>query len=166
MSLSKYESDIQHLQIPADMAMEQLNDLRNLEFIKQQAESHADAIPEINGIPSEKIEEIKGYLKDLSFCQDSIDIQTTAGNFSLHVVERQPSCVKFEAQGSPMPICMWIQIVPEGGDASKMKVTLGAEVNMFMKAFVAKPLSKAAETLGFVIARTIQVSAQKGTQQA
>ena len=33
------------------------------------------------------------------------------------------------------------------GEGSKLKVTIGAEVNMFMRAMVAKPLKKAADGL-------------------
>ena len=45
-----------------------------------------------------------------------------------------------------MPLNLWIQIMPSG-EGSKLKVTIGAEVNMFMRAMVAKPLKKADDGL-------------------
>ena len=53
--------------------------------------------------------------------------------------------IKLAGEGSPIPIYVWIQLLPEGEQATKMRVTVGAEVNMFMKGMVSKPLQQAAE---------------------
>ena len=42
---------------------------------------------------------------------------------------------------------LWIQILPVGEEQAKMKVTIRAEVNMFMKAMVSKPLQEGVEKL-------------------
>ena len=42
---------------------------------------------------------------------------------------------------------LWIQILPVNENEAKMKVTIRAEVNMFMKAMVAKPLQEGVEKL-------------------
>ena len=48
---------------------------------------------------------------------------------------------------SPIPLNLWIQILPVNENEAKMKVTIRAEVNMFMKAMVAKPLQEGVEKL-------------------
>ena len=42
---------------------------------------------------------------------------------------------------------LWIQMLPVSDNQSKMKVTIRAEVNMFMKAMVSKPLQEGVEKL-------------------
>ena len=56
-------------------------------------------------------------------------------------------CIKFEGDKSPVPMNLWIQMLPVSDDQSKMKVTIRAEVNMFMKAMVSKPLQEGVEKL-------------------
>jgi hypothetical protein len=56
-------------------------------------------------------------------------------------------CIKFEGDKSPIPLNLWIQILPVNENEAKMKVTIRAEVNMFMKAMVAKPLQEGVEKL-------------------
>ena len=58
----------------------------------------------------------------------------------MRIIEREPyKCVKFESEKSPVPMNLWIQILPVEAGQAKLKVTIRAEVNMFMKAMVAKP---------------------------
>ena len=56
-------------------------------------------------------------------------------------------CVKFESEKSPVPMNLWIQILPVEAGQAKLKVTIRAEVNMFMKAMVAKPLQDGVDKL-------------------
>lgn len=64
------------------------------------------------------------------------------------MVEREePKCIKFASEGSPVQLYVWIQLLPHGDMACKLRVTVGAEVNFFMKGMVAKPLQQAADGL-------------------
>ena len=54
---------------------------------------------------------------------------------------------KFESEKSPVPMNLWIQILPVEAGQAKLKVTIRAEVNMFMKAMVAKPLQDGVDKL-------------------
>ena len=47
---------------------------------------------------------------------------------------------------------MWIQLLPHGEGAAKLRVTIGAEVNFFMKGMVSKPLQQAANGLADILA--------------
>ena len=98
-------------------------------------------------LSDEQVAEAKKQLETLTFDADSVTIQSPVGQVTLTVVEREePKLIKFESTGSPVPLNLWIQLMPSG-EGTKLKVTVGAEVNMFMRAMVAKPLSKAADGL-------------------
>jgi hypothetical protein len=51
---------------------------------------------------------------------------------------------------------MWVQLLPEGDAASKMKLTLGVDVNFFMKSVVSKPLRQATDILAEALVKIIQ----------
>lgn len=155
MSLSKYESEVKHLALPATDAIARLGDLRHFENIRQRLDDPATAGMMAEKIPAEQIEQMRTYLDSMTFSQDSMTMESPAGQLALNVVERTDSCVKMAAQGAPFDLFVWIQVVPEGQDASKMRVTIGADVNMFMKGLVAKPLKQAAEGLASMFAATL-----------
>ena len=79
---------------------------------------------------------------------DSVTVTSPVGKVTLRIIDREePKCIKFEAEGSPLPFNVWIQLLPVGDDSCKMRVTLRAEVNVFMKAMVSKPLQQAVDGL-------------------
>ena len=53
---------------------------------------------------------------------------------------------------SPLPFNLWIQIVPTGEAECKMKLTIGMELNPFMKAMVQKPLQEGLEKMADMLA--------------
>ena len=125
----KYESDIKYIPYSQERVYAKLSDLTNLQGISQ----HMDQIRE----------KTEGKLQDLTFDSDSMTITVQGMNVTLRIIEREPSkCIKFEGENSPLPINLWIQILPVTSEQAKLKVTIGAEVNMFMKAMVSKPLKQ------------------------
>ena len=99
-------------------------------------------------MPADKLDELRKYAQGLSFEADAIHIASPMGNITLRVVEREaPKCIKFASEGSPVQLYVWIQLLPHGAYESKLRVTVGAEVNFFMKGMVAKPLQQAADGL-------------------
>ncbi len=156
MSLCKFESDIKHMPQSAEAMYERFSDLRNLEVLKNKMKNADLSGKDIEGVPADKMEEVKKYIEDITFEQDKLTLASPVGNITLCIVERSPQCIKFASEGSPIPLYVWIQLLPEGEKASKMKVTVGAEVNMFMKGMVAKPLQQAANGLATLLAATAQ----------
>ena len=117
--MTKFESSVKVIPYSQERVYEKLADLSNLEAIKDR-------------LPEDKV-------KNMSFDTDTL---------SFNVDEREPSkCIKFETTNSPLPFNMWIQLVAVSEEECKLKVTIGLEINPFMKAMVQKPLQEGLEKM-------------------
>ena len=133
---SKFESSIREIPYSQHSVYDMLSDLSNINKVK-------DRIPE-------------DKLKDLSFDADSISIKSPMGDVKLHIVGREePKCIKFETAQSPLPFDFWIQILPVDASTSKMKLTIKADMNPFIKTMVQKPLQEGIEKMADAL-QTIQ----------
>ena len=124
----KFESSIRVIPYTQQTVYDSLSNLENLGKVK-------DRIPEdkANG---------------LTFDANSIGINTPMGAVKLVIVEREaPKCIKFETAESPLPFNFWIQILPVSETTSKMKLTIKAELNPFIKGMVSKPLTEGIEKI-------------------
>lgn len=131
--MSKFESGIKHIPHPQTAVYNALSDLSNLDKVKDK-------------LPEDKI-------KDLSFDCDSLTIGAPMGSVSMRIIEREePKCIKFATEKSPIAANLWIQIVPEGEEACKMKLTIKADINPFIKGMVSKPLQEGLEKIADVLA--------------
>lgn len=131
--MSKFESGIKHIPHPQTAVYNALSDLSNLDKVKDK-------------LPEDKI-------KDLSFDSDSLTIGAPMGSVSMRIIEREvPKCIKFATEKSPIAANLWIQIVPEGENACKMKLTIKADINPFIKGMVSKPLQEGLEKIADVLA--------------
>lgn len=132
--MAQYESSIKHIPYSQERVYNKLSDLNNLNSVRDRLDLIKD--------------KLDGKLEDMTFDSDSLTLKVQGFNLTLHIIEREPlKCIKFEGDKTPIPLNLWIQILPEGMDNAKMKVTIRAEVNMFMKAMVAKPLQEGVEKL-------------------
>lgn len=131
--MSKFESSVKHIPYAQQAVYATLSDLSNLEKVRDK-------------IPEDKI-------KDLSFDSDSLTISAPMGSVSMRIIEREePKCIKFATENSPIAANLWIQIVPEGETACKMKLTIKADINPFIKGMVSKPLQEGLEKIADVLA--------------
>lgn len=129
---TKFESSIRQISYPQQSIYDMLSDLSHIEKVK-------DRIPE-------------DKLKDVQFDSDSISIQSPMGAIRLRIIERDaPKCIKFKTEQSPIPFYFWIQILPVTETTSKMKLTIKAELNPFIKGMVQKPLQEGIEKLADVL---------------
>ena len=141
MGLSKYESEVKHVAQPQQQLYERFSNLRNLEGIKERLSD-----------PADKLEQARQQFQNVEFTEDTILLTTPVGKITFRVVEREePKLVKMGSEGSPIPLTIWIQMLPTDAYSSKLRVTVGAEVNMFMKGMVAKPLQQAADGLANIL---------------
>lgn len=128
--MTKFESSVKQISAPQETVYESLSDLSRLEKVK-------------NRLPDD------GKLKNFACDADSVSIEMPpVGQIVLKIVEKEPcKCVKYETVSSPLPFTLWIQLLPVADDQCKMKLTVGMELNPFMKAMVQKPLGDALEKL-------------------
>ena len=132
---SKFESSIKQVFYPQEAVYRNISDLRNLEKVR-------DRIPE---------DKVSGF----TFDEDTVGINVApVGELKLRVCDREePKCVKFETVQSPVPFNVWIQVLPVDYQNSKMKVTVKAELNPFIKGMVEKPLQEAVEKIADALAQ-------------
>lgn len=153
MSLSKFESEVKHLYQSQEAVYARVSDLSNLGRLKERLDD-----PEVQAkigeqVPADKMDELRKYAESLTADTDSLQLASPMGSITLRIVERdEPKCVKLASEGSPVPLYVWIQLLPENENGCKMRVTVGAEVNFFMKGMVAKPLQQAADGLASMLA--------------
>ena len=120
--MSQYESSVKCIPYSQDRVYAKLEDLNNIEGIK-------------DNLPQDKI-------KDLTYSRDEASVNIPPiGNVTLRVIDREePKCIKLEMAGSPIPVLIWIQIIPDGDSASKMRVVAKAEINFMLKSMIETPL--------------------------
>lgn len=132
--MTQFESNIKYVPYSQERVYEKLSDLTNL----------SDLAEKLEGIKSQ----LDGNLEDLTFDQDSLSVKVQGINLTLRIIEREPcKCIKFEGVNTPIPINLWIQVLPNNGDQAKMKLTVGADMNMFLKPMLSKPLKEGVEKL-------------------
>lgn len=129
--MTKFESNIHTIPYTQERVYTRLSDLSNLEAIRDK-------------IPTDKV-------SDLAFDSDTLSFSVSpVGKMTIAIIEREPNkCIKFEAKESPIPFFLWIQIVPlkENVESCKIKLTIQAELNPFIKAMVQKPLQDGLEKM-------------------
>lgn len=127
--MSTFESSIRQIPHSQQSVYAMLSDLANLERVRSR-------------LPEDKI-------KDFAFDSDSLSISVAPlGSIRLRIVGREaPKCIKFETEQSPIPFNFWIQVLPVTETSSKMKLTIKAELNMFIKGMVKKPLQEGLEKI-------------------
>lgn len=131
--MSKFESKIKQVPYSQKSVFDMLSDLNNIERVRDR-------------IPEDKI-------KDLKFDSDSVSISSPMGPVTLRVVERdEPKCIKFETEKSPVPMNLWIQMLPTSETESKLKVTISADLPFFMAAMAKKPLEEGVEKIAEALA--------------
>lgn len=126
--MATFESSVRQIPHSQQAVYNMLSDLSNIDRVKDR-------------IPADK-------LNDITFDADSMSISTPMGAVKLKIVDREePKCIKFETEQSPLPFNFWIQILPVTDTTCKMKLTIKAELNPFIKGMVSKPLQKGIEKI-------------------
>ena len=132
--MSKFESNVKQIPYAQEKVYEKLSDLSNIEKVKDR-------------LPEDKV-------NDLSFDKDHITVSVPpVGGITLRIIEREaPKCIKFETEQSPIPFNLWIQLLPVTEDSAKMKLTLDANINPFLKGMISGPLKEGLEKIADMLA--------------
>lgn len=132
--MTDFVSEVKTIPYSGERVFTMLSDLTNLERVKDR-------------IPQDKI-------KDFEFDRDSCSLSVDpVGKITFRIIEREPhKTVKFETTNSPVPLTVWIQLKEVAPDDTRMKMTVRAELNPFIKSMVSKPLQEAVDKLSAAIA--------------
>ncbi|HML71285.1 MAG TPA: SRPBCC family protein [Macellibacteroides fermentans] len=132
--MTEFVSEVKTIPHDEDHIFTMLSDLSNLERIKDR-------------LPQDKIQ-------DFEFDSDSCSFAVApVGKITFRIVEREPNkTIKFETTNSPVPLFLWIQLKQVAPEDTKMKMTIKADLNPFIKPMVSKPLQDALDKIAVVIA--------------
>ncbi len=127
--MTEFVSEVKTIPCNEDRIFCMLSDLSNLEKVKDR-------------IPNDKI-------KDFEFDTDSCSFTVSpVGKITFQIVEREPNkTIKFSTTNSPVPLLLWIQLKQVEENDTRMKLTIHAELNPFIKPMVSKPLQEAIDKI-------------------
>lgn len=132
--MTEFVSEIKQIPQNDERIYAMLSDLSNLERIKDR-------------IPQDKI-------KDFEFDSDSCSFSVSpVGKITFQIVDREPcKTIKFQTTNSPVPLFLWIQLKQVQEMDTRMRLTVRAELNSFLKPMVSKPLQDALDKISKVLA--------------
>ena len=132
--MTEYVSEIKQIPQNDEQIFALLSDLSNLERVKDR-------------IPQDKI-------KDFEFDKDNCSFSVNpVGKITFQIVDREPfKTIKFQTTNSPVPLFLWIQLKQVADLDTRMRLTVRAELNSFLKPLVEKPLKDALEKIATVLA--------------
>lgn len=133
--MADFTSEVKTIPHNDDKIFAMLSDMSNLERVK-------DRIPQ---------DKIKDFSFDTDTCSFTVD---PVGSVMFQIIERDPNkTIKFSTTNSPVPLLMWIQLKQVSENDTKMKMTVRADLNPFLKPMVSKPLQDAVDKISEIIAR-------------
>ena len=127
--MTQFESSVKQIPYPVEDVYRNISDLNNLERVRDR-------------VPPDK-------LQDFQFDSDSVQVSVSpVGTIKLRICDREENkCVKFESEQSPVAFNLWIQVLPVSATASKMKVTVKADIPFMLKGMVSGPLQDGVEKI-------------------
>lgn len=127
--MDKFESSIREVPYSQHAVYSMLENMENIERVRDR-------------IPADKVGQI-------SFDRDTITVSgSPIGSLSMKIIDREPEkLIKMTSVDGPVAFNVWIQVLPLTDASSKMKVTLGAELNMFIRQMAGRKIQEAVEKL-------------------
>ena len=156
--MTKYESTVKKIYAPVGNVFAKLSDLNNLSTIQERLNDPAfeQVVRQQAGdkVNDEQLARLREIVQKLQFDRDSVTTDAgPVGSLSLRIVEREdPKLVKFATENSPVAANLWIQLLPNGEDQCAMKVTLGADLNFFLKQMLKGKLKDGVERFADMLA--------------
>ena len=132
--MTEFVSDIKKIPYPDKMVFDVLSDMSKLELMKDK-------------LPTDTI-------TDFTCTSDSCSFSVApVGRVTFVVIDREPNkTIKFKSEQLPFEVNVWVQLVSKAEDDTRMKITLRADLNPFIKPMVNKPLKEGVDKISEVIA--------------
>lgn len=156
--MTKYESTVKKIYAPVGNVFAKLSDLNNLSSIQERLNdpNFEQVVRQQAGdkVNDEQLARLREIVQKLQFDRDSVTADAgPVGTLSLRIVEREdPKLVKFATENSPVAANLWIQLLPASEDQCAMKVTLGADLNFFLKQMLKGKLQDGVERFADMLA--------------
>ncbi|MBO4612334.1 MAG: SRPBCC family protein [Bacteroidaceae bacterium] len=156
--MTKYESSVKKIYAPVGNVYGKLSDLTHLSAIQERISDPAfeQVIRQQAGdkINDEQLARLREVVQNLQFDRDWVVANVAPlGEVGLRVVEREePKLIKFTTENSPVQANLWIQLLPASDTQCAMKVTLGADLNFFLKQMLKGKLQDGVERLADMLA--------------
>lgn len=157
--MTKYESTVKHSYAPNDRVYAKLSDLTNLQSLQERIAdpNFINVIKAQAGdkVKPEQIEQLKERVQQLHFDRDSVSghVDQLGVDMTLRIVEREePKLVKLVLDNSPIPATVWIQLLPATDGGTKMKLTIGVDLNFFMRKMIEGKLKEGVERVADMLA--------------
>ena len=153
--MAKYESKTKHIPYSQSAVYAKISDLSNLSVLKERLASQD--IPENlkEQADAEQMSKAKEILENMEFTPDSMSMNLPpVDKLVIEIIEREPEkLVKMTSTQSPVPLTIWIQLVPTSDSACAMRLTLDAELNMFLKMAVGGKLKDGIDKFADMLAK-------------
>lgn len=134
--MKTYEGKIVRLQSSQQVAFERLSNLEMLQAVP------ADMLPK----------QVKNFQADADHISVDVDM---IGQVSLNIIEREPcKTIKFEANPSPVPMNMWIQLIEKNGN-TYMKMTAKADIPLMLRPLIGNKVQDALDKISETIAQRL-----------
>lgn len=132
--MTEFVSDIKKIPYSDKIVFDVLSDLSKLEQMKDK-------------LPTDKI-------TDFTCDQDSCSFSVApVGQVTFVVEDREPNkTIKFKSEQLPFEVNVWVQLVSKADNDTRMKITLRADLNPFIKPMVSKPMKEGVDKIAEVIA--------------
>jgi len=127
--MTEFVSDVKTILFNDVVVYRVLSDPRKLELVKER-------------IPEDKI-------KDFTFDEESISFRVDPiGEVRFLVVERELNkLVKFKSEKLPFDVFLWIQLVSKAEKDTRLRMTLQADLNPFIKGMVEKQMKETVDKI-------------------
>ena len=132
--MTEFVSDIKTIPYSDADVYRVLSDLNKLELVK-------------DSLPMDKI-------ADFTFDTDSVSFRIDpVGSVKFVVIERKENkLVKLKSEAMPIDVCLWVQLVSSNPEETKLRLTARAELNVFVKPMVEKPMKEAVNKISDTLA--------------
>ena len=159
--MNKYESSVKTVYAPVERVYARLSDLNNIQPLKEKVDDPRfeelinSQVPADKRPTPEQFQKLRNNIRNLELTQDTLSGHIgPLGDITLRIVERaEPKLVKMELEGAPIQVTLWIQMLPNDENTSRLKVTIGAELNFFIRKMIESKLENAPEGLAQVLSQ-------------
>jgi len=135
--MATYTSKPAVVAMPAEVLAEKFSDFRGMQT-------------RLDEMPADE----RARIGDVAFTQDSIVITTPqVGAITLRATERTADRVVMQAEGSPVPMSIIVEMTPVGASETEVVGKMNVEIPVMLKALVGPALQKAVDQFGEIFAK-------------